>query len=244
MSGFLPEDLNKLSLSINSPAAATLKDSLASSLKTSATMSVVNDAIGLSVVKSLDFLPSIKTLLGDMESSYVKAALEIRRSNTARLAELTCIVDTELQRILRSAMPYMSESNRVECEEVVLPQLGEQGPKKLSFEIILAIISLLLTALSTVITLIPDNRLDKIIEQNDLIIEQNEQIIRFQADQIRHSDADGIERLAYDIADTIRYLSDEVNALTEQSDGLAELRDDANDCVVPQSQNRNDDNEE
>lgn len=83
----------------------------------------------------------------------------------------------------------------------------------------------------------PNEQLDKLIEQNERMIEIEEERLELERAAIeKYENADGTQCLAQAIAQAIRMLSDEVEAQAEQSDDLGERGYDPDDPDVLERQ--------
>lgn len=207
--------------SMLSSIADTVKSSLSSILNVSGALSdlikTITDSgaftsvgLSLSLNAAQDVMASYQTLV----SSYNLMG------TTAQLVNLSEDLSNWLVDIVRSAMPYVQAADRAEYEDVILPQLKKGGVTRLTVGDILQIISLLLTALTIVITLLPDTQQAKIIEQNDKIIALEEERVALERER-----EDDLNEVAYTLAEAINSLSNELA-------DMRELAEDSNDSGV------------
>lgn len=126
-------------------------------------------------------------------------------------ADIGNVLSSQIASALKSASPYLQESQRQECEEI-LPTL-EKHDKCLSRGDLLTILGILISLFFGIMSSIPNKQLDRIIQQNETIIEQQQ------------AEITEISKEDKQLRQTIDDLSETIGELTEYLDNSNDVND-------------------
>lgn len=115
--------------------------------------------------------------------------------------------------------PYLPPEKKEECERVILPKLSKESRIKLTFSDVVAILSLLVTIYFGIISSLPNDQLDRLIEQNEIIIEQQDEIARLKEEDEKLLNA------LNSLTDSINLLSEEVELLRNELESSEDIPD-------------------
>ena len=135
-------------------------------------------------------------------------SLEVKRYNAIIQA---------LSKAVTASEPYIPPEEVHQVENVI-PAV-QQKKHHLSIPDILALISILFTIYTSIISSRPNDQLDRIITQNDIIISQQEELISLKQEDLKLMEALNTLR------DSINLLTDEVELLQEELERSNNLSD-------------------
>ena len=112
---------------------------------------------------------------------------------------------------IQSTITHLDEGQQTTCQEFIQSHAQEFQKRKMTLPDALALLTLLVTIFFGILQLLPDQQLEKIIEQNDTRIAQNEVIIQNQTE---------LESVLYDLGNGIHLLTDVVDSIRDGNEDI------------------------
>lgn len=110
----------------------------------------------------------------------------------------------------RLVSPIVPEPQQSIFSEIVSSDADSHGSsKKITFSAAVSLLNILLVVLGLILQYLPDDQLDRIIEQNDIQIEQTEEIIQ---------NGDDLVEALNNIGDGLYMLADQIKLLREEAE--------------------------
>lgn len=125
--------------------------------------------------------------------------------------DLSVTCPEKVTKSLQAAIPYLGTEEQDECEEIIQAYSFVPCGKKLSISDAIALLALIISIFSFILQLLPDQQLDKLIEQGDALIAQNEVIIQRQTE---------LEGVLYELGDGIHLLADEIDSIRDGNEDI------------------------
>lgn len=114
---------------------------------------------------------------------------------------------------IASAQSYISVEQYEEYTETIEPALSQKNGHRLTLGVWLSLIGLLFDILFGIVSILPNEQLDRIIQQNDIIIDQQQEML-----ELKKEDAELRDTLNA-LIDSINLLSDEIDSLRDEIEG-------------------------
>lgn len=143
-----------------------------------------------------------------------------------------------LTNTLEYVEPYLPPEKKEECESTILPKLSKESKGKLTLGDALSILSLLVSIFFGIISSLPNEQMERLIEQNEIIIAQQEEIA-----QLKEEDEKLLNTLNA-LTDSINLLSDEVELLRNELESSEDIPDGQSLLDTEDSQEEHSDTEE
>lgn len=171
---------------------------------------------------SLKVSTSMKAMCEEVQCSLTELASSINAiSASAQISVLSDELNDWAIKVVGNALKYMPEEDREECEETIIPELKRNGISHLSIGEIISLIGILVTVFFSIISMMSDKQLDRIIEQNDRLIAIEEEQL-----EIERNRTEELQNTAQELADIIARLSEEVDMKENKLDVLSDQIED------------------
>ena len=187
-------------------------------------------AASISSIYSEDLLQVVK------ETAVFASKTSVESVHGLRDSLLT--IQESLIRAISIARPYMNQG-QIEKAESIVPDIFEDSPPQpdkpqktpqhASIGTLIALLNLLFAIIFGIISLLPDDQLEQITEQNAVIIEQNQEMISQQEEKLIVLRQ--LLETAQDVRDTINALDQDIDNISDALEEFPVSADDLNEVA-------------
>ena len=133
-----------------------------------------------------------------------------------------------LANVFDSSVDFASPEWRSECEGILLPSPTRKAVPFLTFDRAVALLGLLISLFSFLVTQLPDAQLDELIDQNEQIVTaQREEL------ELEQQRTEQLQDLVQDLSDVIVELHEQLQMQSQQIEALGEQLQDTDDLPEP-----------